>query len=116
MSFYGPVAPNLDLQIKFSAVRVSWPDLSRALDSAGYVVDAGNQTASRLAYDGELTAFMRRFKPDTLANASDEEIARRFMDYVKGRVAQNKSTLALPQLRHIANRVAKLRNTSAAAG
>jgi hypothetical protein len=44
-----------------------------------------------------------------LAALSDDDVARRFEDYVAAQVAAGKSVLKLPQLRNIANQVAKLR-------
>jgi hypothetical protein len=101
-----------DWTIRFSRVRVHWPVLVEALAEVGYPVRAGAPASSaseRLAYKGELASYMKRFKPALLAGLSDDDVARRFRNHVDAQVAAGKLVLKLPQLRHIANQVAKLR-------
>ena len=69
----------------------------------------------RNAYRGELAAYTRRFKPELLAKLSDDQLACRFADHVEALRTEGKSVLKLPQLRHVANQVAKLRATDWAA-
>jgi hypothetical protein len=64
----------------------------------------------RGAYIGELKAFMNRFKPETLARLDDNDIALRFIDHVDSQVKAGRSALKLPQLRHVANQVFKMRS------
>jgi hypothetical protein len=63
----------------------------------------------RSGYTGGLAAFMAQLIPRTVAALSDDQIARLFVDRVETQVKAGKSTLKLPELRHIANQVAKLR-------
>ena len=63
----------------------------------------------RGAYIGELKAFMTRLKPESLYSLDDDDLARRFVDYVEARIKRGQSVLTLPQRRNIANQVAKIR-------
>jgi hypothetical protein len=63
----------------------------------------------RGTYIGELEAFMTRLKPESLNSVDDDDLAQRFVDYVETRIKRSQSVLTLPQRRHIANQVAKIR-------
>jgi hypothetical protein len=63
----------------------------------------------RGAYKGKLALYMRGLKPARLAALSDDDVARLFADYVDSQRQAGRSLLELPQLRHVANQVAKLR-------
>ena len=101
---YGPT----DCKIRFRNVRVHWPSLVDALTQAGFTVSA-ERAQRRGAYKGELAAFMALLKPEMLASLNDDAIARRFVDRVEAKTKRGQSALKLPQLRHIANRVAEIR-------
>jgi hypothetical protein len=70
---------------------------------------AATRPRRRGRYKGELTVFMTRLGPKMVASLSDDDIARGFMDHIEARTKAGRSALKLPQLRHIANQVAKLR-------
>jgi hypothetical protein len=97
-----------DCRIRFRNVRVHWPSLVGVLTQAGFTVSA-EQSHRRGAYKGELTAFMARLAPMMLSSLTDDDIARRFVDHVEAKTKRGQSVLKLPQLRHIANQVAKIR-------
>ena len=63
----------------------------------------------RGTYIGELKAFMTRLKPQSVSSLDDDDVAGRFADYVEARIKRGQSVLKLPQRRHIANQVAKIR-------
>jgi hypothetical protein len=52
---------------------------------------------------------MTRLNPQSLNVLDDDDVAQRFVDYVEARVKRGQSVLKLPQRRHIANQVAKIR-------
>ena len=93
----------------FAGVRVKWPVLASELEARGWRAPAARSLQRRGAYRGELASFVKRLQPTMLAALSDDDVARRFEDYVAAQVAAGKSVLKLPQLRNIANQVAKLR-------
>jgi hypothetical protein len=97
--------------IEFNNIAVHWPKLIEALEEAGFTMSAklARPQQQRGAYRGELASFIKRLLPKMLADLSDEDIARRFEDHVESRVKKGTSVLKLPQRRHIANQVAKLR-------
>jgi hypothetical protein len=108
------------LRIVFSTARVHWPSLVAALAAAGFDISQSppppaptgarsQQPQKRGAYKGELAAFMKRMKPEMLSALSDDNIALRFRDHVEAQRKAGRSALNLPQRRHIANQVAKLR-------
>jgi len=109
---FGPLCSTRYPEIRFSAVRVRWPELAEALAAVGCGVnDTPDPVGDRLtqrrgAYIGELAGFVT---PRMFARLNDGEIAQRFVDRVKARRKAGQSALKLPQLRHIANQVAKLR-------
>jgi hypothetical protein len=69
----------------------------------------GGGSQRRGTYIGELKAFMTRLNPQSLNVLDDDDVAQRFVDYVEARVKRGQSVLKLPQRRHIANQVAKIR-------
>jgi hypothetical protein len=70
----------------------------------------GTPSKRRLAYKGELVSFMRRLqRARLLGDLDDDNVAQRFEDEVASKVQAGRSVLKLPQRRHIANQVAKLR-------
>jgi hypothetical protein len=98
--------------IGFSDVRVRWPELVEALAAAGCGSASDPRSRRRGAYKGELANFMQRFKPQALAGLTDDQIAQRFADHVEARIKAGQSALELPQLRHVASQVGKLRAKS----
>ena len=104
--FYAPSGDNP--AITFRAVLVRWPALVQALAAAGFAVSDGT-SRRRGACLGELRSFWVRLGPETRASLTDDDIARRFMDHVEAKIKRGQSALTLPQLRNIANQVAKLR-------
>ena len=97
---------------KFGEVRVHWRELADELAAAGFdVADTSDHAGSkrRLAYKGELVSFMQQLGQKMLAVLTDDEIAGRFRVRIEARKQAGQSALPLPQLRHIANQVAKLR-------
>jgi hypothetical protein len=84
--------------------------LQKPRDSTDRDVRAqGGVSQRRGTYIGELKAFMTRLKPQSLNSLDDDDVVRRFEDYVEARIKRGQSVLKLPQRRHIANQVAKIR-------
>jgi hypothetical protein len=102
---YGKAACTLRLR----GARVCYTPLVEALVSLGFAVAAAEDPRRRGAYIGELTAFMRNFRPELLDQMSDEELASRFADRVEALKRAGRSVLKLPQHRNVANQVARLR-------
>jgi hypothetical protein len=96
-----------DGTIKFRTVRVHWLSLAGALTAAGFAADA-EQSSRRGAYKGELAAFIR-LNPEMVGRLSDDQVVLRFIDYVEAKTKRGRSVLRLPQPRHIAIQVAKIR-------
>jgi hypothetical protein len=69
----------------------------------------GGVSQRRGTYIGELKAFMTRLTPQSLNSLDDDDVVRRFEDYVEAKIKRSQSALRLPQRRHIANQVAKIR-------
>jgi hypothetical protein len=111
-----PVCDTVKATARFVAPELVWDEFRDELIRFELPADASsNDTAApaeprrRGNYKGELTAFMGSLNPKLLAQLSDDDVAQRFEDRVHALIKKGLSVLKLPQRRHIANQVSKLR-------